>query len=106
VEQAAVRIVALELGLQGGVEAQRLGRGRKPRLNIVGRLGHAHGGHGLQIRHAILKLDVLLVLGDESLLLDIAVVVHGPDGRHTVLEAAHVVGWGGEWKGDDDVGSG
>lgn len=90
VEQAAVRIVALELGLEGGLEVEGLSSLDKSGLDIVGLLGEVQGGGAAEII-TILVLNMLLVLGHESLLLDVAVVIDGAGRSHAVLVSSHRV---------------
>lgn len=95
VEEVAVGVVALELDLERRGEVQRLGSGDKSRLNIIGLLGHGQGADALQLlAHAILVLDLLLVIIDQGFLLDVAVVLHGADWPLAVLEGAHGGGIG------------
>lgn len=89
-EQAAVRIVALKLDFQRRGKVEWLGGGDEPGLDIVGLLGHGHGADLLQLG-PILVLDLLLVVVDEGLLLDVAIVIHGAHLALPVLEAAHLL---------------
>ena len=91
VEKTAVLVVAGELGLEGCREVQRLGGLCEAGLYVVGLLGHGEAG-GLVVE-AVLISDLLLVVGDEGLFLDVAVVLYGADRRHAVLESCHVGGW-------------
>jgi hypothetical protein len=87
-EQAAVLIVALELDFKGSRKIERLSSLNKTGLEIVGLLGHGQGV-GLAQLLAVLVLDMLLVLGHKSLLLDIAVIVNCTGRGHAVLVARH-----------------
>lgn len=89
-EQTAVRIVALELGLERGLEVERLSSLDETGLNIVGLLGQVERGGAAEVI-AILVLDVLLVLGHQGLLLDIAIVIEGAGRSHAVLVGSHRV---------------
>lgn len=88
VEHAAISIVTLELGLEGGLEIERLSGLNKSSLDIVGLLGHGQRICLAQFL-AILILDLLLVLGHQGLLLNIAVVADGAGGSRTVLISCH-----------------
>jgi hypothetical protein len=91
VEQAAVRIVALELGLEGSGEVEGLRGSNEAGLDIIGLLSHGQGVDLLELG-AIFVLDLLLVVGNKGLLLNVAVVVHGADLALAVLVTAHIVG--------------
>lgn len=94
-KQAAVGIVALELGLERCREIKRLGSSGQSRLNVVGLLSHGKGCDGLQLL-PILVLDLLPVFVHEGLLLHIAIVIDGPRGllcrefAHLVVEVCRV----------------
>jgi hypothetical protein len=90
VEQAAVGIVALELGLEGRLEIERLSSLDKSALDVVGLLGEVQGGGTAEII-TILILNLLLVLGHKSLLLNVAVVIDGAGRSHAVLVSSHRV---------------
>lgn len=97
-EQAAVGVIALELDLERGGEVEGLGGGGKPRLDIVCLLSHSQGVDLLKLLHAILILDLLLVIGDQSFLLHIAVIESARRGA-AVLIGSHLavaVGFVGE----------
>lgn len=94
VEEAAVGVVALELDVESGRVLERLGSGRQTGLDVIGRLNHARRPL-VAVVHAILVLLLLLpVLGNEGLLLNIAVVVASAGGRRAVLVGAHGGGYG------------
>lgn len=95
-EQAAVRVVALELDLERRGEVEGLGSLDEAGLDVVG-LGDAVG---LAQLLAILVLDLLAVVVDESLLLDVAVDINGAGGR-AVLVGSHIGRW---WCGGDQAG--
>lgn len=88
-KEVAVGLVALELDLQRSREVEGLRGGGESRLDVVGLLSHCHGADALEVLHAILVLDLFLIVGDEGFLFDIAVIFHGTHGRRTVSEAAH-----------------
>lgn len=88
-EEVTVRIVTLELDLQGSREVEGLGSRSQSGLDIVGLLGHRQRADALEVLHTIFILDLFLVVGDKGFLFDIAVVFHGAHGRRTVSEAAH-----------------
>lgn len=91
-EQAAVGIVALELDIEGCRKVEGLGGGGKSSLDVVGLLSHSQRVDLLQL-HAILILDLLLVIGDQGFLLHIAVVERSRRSC-AVLVGGHVaVGW-------------
>jgi hypothetical protein len=70
-EQAAVVVIALEFDLKRRREIKRLSSSRKSSLNVVCLLSHAHAA----VKLGILKLDLLLVLGDQDFLLDVRLIV-------------------------------
>lgn len=85
-EQAAVRVVALELDLERRRKVEGLGSLDEAGLDVVG-LGDAVG---LAELLAVLVLDLLAVVVDEGLLLDIAVDVNRAGGR-ALLVGSHDV---------------
>jgi hypothetical protein len=89
-KQAAVSIVALELGLKRRLEIERLSGLHKSSLDIVGLRGEVQRSGAAEII-TILILNMLLVLGHQSLLLDIAVVIDGAGRSHAVLVSSHRV---------------
>ncbi|KAI6767952.1 hypothetical protein HG530_005961 [Fusarium avenaceum] len=84
VKQAAVGIVALELGLERCLEVEGLSGLNKSGLDVVGLLGEVQRSGAAEII-TILILNLLLVLGHQSLLLDVAVVIDGAGRSHAVL---------------------
>lgn len=100
-EQAAVRVVALELDLERGGEVEGLGGGGKAALDVVGLLGQGQGADLLEVLHAVLVLDLLAVVIDQGLLLDIAVVEARGGGAVLVGSHLAVAVWGvleGRWR--------
>jgi hypothetical protein len=90
VKQAAVSIVALELGLKRRLEIEGLSGLDKSGLDIVGLRGEVQRSGATEII-TILVLNLLLVLGHQSLLLNIAVVIDGTSRSHAVLVSSHRV---------------
>lgn len=88
VEQAAVRVVALELDFKRGRKVEGLGGGNEAGLDVVGLLGHGQGADLLELE-AILVLDLLLVVGNQCFLLDVA-VIEGSRRSCAVLVGSHV----------------
>lgn len=72
-EQAAVGVIALELDVERGREVEGLCGSSEAALDVIGLLGHGQRIDVLQLQ-AIFELDLLLVVGNQSLLLDIAIV--------------------------------
>lgn len=92
-EQAAVGIVALKLDVEGCREVEGLGGGGKSSLDVVGLLSHGQRVDLFQL-HAILVLDLLLVVSDKSFLLHIA-VVESSRRSCTILVGGHIRGRAG-----------
>jgi hypothetical protein len=90
VKQAAVSIVALELGLKRRLEIEGLSGLDKSSLDIVGLRGEVQRSGAAEII-TILILNMLFVLGHQSLLLDITVVIDGAGRSHAVLVSSHRV---------------
>lgn len=88
VEQTAVGVVALELDIERRREVERRSGGGESALDVVGLLSHGQRVDLLQLQ-AILVLDLLLVVGDQSFLLNIA-VVEDTRRRRAVLIGGHV----------------
>lgn len=97
-EQAAVGIVALEFDIEWCRKVEGLGGGGKSSLDVVGLLGHGQRVDLFQL-HAIFILDLLLVVGDQGLLLHIT-VVESSRRSCTILIGGHIRGWAvgdGRW---------
>lgn len=78
VEETAVVVVAGKLGLEGGLVFQRGSGGSQLCLEVLG-LRATEGCRPVQIAHSILKVDLLTVVVNQSLLLNIRLIVQaGP----------------------------
>lgn len=89
-EQAAVRVVALELDLEGSGKVQRLRSLQQSGLDVVGLMGQVERRRLAELV-AVFVLDVLLVFGHQGFLLNIAVVSNRTGRSPSVLVRRHGV---------------